>query len=382
MSAIIDSNVTTALTALILYLVGTGAVQGFAVTLMIGLLASMITAVFVTRTFFEIWLRRRPKQLTFRSIKSLETARYDFIGRRKWAYGISAALIVPGLLLIFARGPRYSIEFTGGALVHVRTAQPSSTGAIRSALESGAVVGAEVQSFGSDRDFVIRARLADAEVTEQATDAVAHEVRAALDQGLGAQSFQLERTERVGPKVGAELQQKAWIAILVSFVTTLIYLAFRFQWRFGTAAVLATAHDIVATIAFISYLNIEVSLVVVAGVLTVLGYSLNDTIVIFDRVRERMRLRRGAMSFIDLLNLSVSETLPRTVLTGGSTLAVSLILTVFGGAVIRPFALVLAFGIVVGTFSSIFVAAPMLLWLSKEKTRVRARPAAVLVETP
>jgi protein-export membrane protein SecD/preprotein translocase SecF subunit len=379
MSAIIDSNVTTALTAVILYLAGTGAVRGFAVTLLIGLLASMITAVFVTRTFFEIWLRRRPKQLTFRSIKRLENARYDFIGLRRWAYALSGALIIPGLLLIFARGPHYSIEFTGGALVHVQTAQASSTGAIRTALESAGVSGAEVQNFGSDRDFLVRARLANAAVTEQETDAVARDVRNALQQGLGANSFEIERTERVGPKVGAELQQKAWIAILLSFATTLIYLAFRFEWRYGAAAVLATAHDILATIAFISYLNIEVSLVVVAGVLTVLGYSLNDTIVIFDRVRERMRMRRGGTSFVDVLNLSVSETLPRTVLTGGSTLATAIILAVFGGAVIRPFALVLTFGIVVGTFSSIFVAAPMLLWMSRP-ARVRVPRAAVAVE--
>ncbi|HSL71965.1 MAG TPA: protein translocase subunit SecD [Longimicrobiales bacterium] len=374
MSAIVDSNVTTALTALILYIAGTGPVRGFAVTLLIGLLASMISAIFVTRAFFEIWLTRKPKTLSFRSIPLLDHARWDIIGRRRWAYALSGALILPGLLLLFARGPSYSIEFTGGTLAQVQTAQPSSTGVLRAALAAGGVIGAEVQDFGSNRDFVVRAQLSEAQTSEAETDAIAASLRSALDRGLGSNAYELERTERVGPKVGSELQQKAWLAILLSFASTLIYLAFRFEWRYGAAAVLATAHDILATLAFISYLDIEISLVVVAGILTVLGYSLNDTIVIFDRVRERMRGARG-MSFIDVLNASVNETLPRTVLTGGSALATALILVFFGGAVIKPFALVLAFGIVVGTFSSIFVAAPVLFRLSRGKARVRARSA-------
>jgi SecD/SecF fusion protein len=378
MSAIIDSNVTTALTAAILYIAGTESVRGFAVTLLIGLLASMISAVFVTRTFFEIWLTRRPKELRFRSLPFFDRARHDFIGLRRWAYGLSLALILPGILLIAARGPRYSIEFTGGALVQVTTARPSSTGALRSALEAGGVTDAEVQSFGSNREFVVRARLANAQVSEQEADAVAGEVRAALDRGLGQNQYDIELSERMGPKVGAELQRKAWLAIMLSFATTLIYLAVRFQWKFGTAAVLATAHDVLATIAFISYMNIEVSLVVVAAVLTVLGYSLNDTIVVFDRVRERLRMRRG-LSFADVLNLSVNETLPRTILTGGATLFSALVLALLGGEVIRPFAQVLTFGIVVGTFSSIFVAAPVLLWLTQPRENARSvREGALL----
>ena len=147
-----------------------------------------------------------------------------------------------------------------------------------------------------------------------------------------------------------------------AFVTTLIYLAFRFEWRFGLAAVLATAHDVIATIAFIGYLDMEVSLVVVAAVLTVLGYSLNDTIVIFDRVRENLRSRPpGGLAAV--LNRSINETLPRTVLTGGTALATGLVLSFFAGEVIKPFALVMSFGIVVGTFSSIYVASPLLLWI-------------------
>ena len=209
----------------------------------------------------------------------------------------------------------------------------------------------------------------------------------ALDAELGAGKYEIARSEVVGPKVGSELQQKALIAILFSFVTTLIYLAFRFQWRFGLAAVVATAHDVLATIAFIRYLDLEVSLIVVAAVLTVLGYSLNDTIVIFDRVRENLKLH-GKRKLADVLNVSINETLPRTILTGGTTLATALVLSFFAGEVIKPFALVMTFGIIVGTFSSIFVASPVLLWITqrwgpdRQKASVVARSVEDVAAVP
>jgi protein-export membrane protein SecD/preprotein translocase SecF subunit len=364
MSAIVDSNVTTALTALILYAVGTESVQGFAITLLIGLVASTITAVFVTRTFFVVWLKRRP-HLTLRSsfrVRLFRSARFDFIAVRRWAYAVTVALIVPGIIMLAARGATYSVEFTGGAMVQVRTAEAVGAQRLRAALERGGVSNPEIQSFGSPRDHVVRARLASGDGTESQAQAVSAAVRRALDADLGPGRYEVVRGDEVTSKVSAELQRSALIAVLFSFVTTLVYLAFRFEWRFGLAAVVATAHDVLATIAFIRYLDLEVSLVVVAAVLTVLGYSLNDTIVIFDRVRENLR-RPGTRGFVDLLNLSINETLPRTILTGGTTLGTALVLSFFAGGVIRPFALVMTFGIVVGTFSSIFVASPVLLWI-------------------
>jgi len=362
MSAIVDSNVTTALTALILYVVGTESVQGFAITLLIGLVASMVTAVFVTRTFVLVWVKRRPNMTTLKhfTFRLFANARYDFIRVRRWAYAVTAAVIVPGLIMLAATGVSYSIEFTGGAMMHVRTAESVQTTQLRAALERGGVSNPEIQSFGSAQDYIIRARLDATGATEAQTTAITAATRTALDAELGSGKYKIVRSEGVGPKVGSELQQKALIAILFSFVTTLIYLAFRFEWRFGLAAVVATAHDVLATVAFIRYLDLEVSLVVVAAVLTVLGYSLNDTIVIFDRVRENVKLH-GRKRLAELLNLSINETLPRTVLTGGTTLATALVLSFFAGEVIKPFALVMAFGIVVGTFSSIFVASPVLL---------------------
>jgi SecD/SecF fusion protein len=369
LSAIVDSNVTTALTAFILYLVGTSPVKGFAITLLIGLGASMISAIFVTRTFFLIWLRRRPAIGSIKglSVRALANARYDFIRMRRWAYAVSGVFIIPGVLLLAARGATYSIEFTGGALMQVRTAEPVGAARLRSALDAAGIGGAEIQSFGSDREYVIRARL-DGGAGEDQTEAIAAAVRGALDAGLDADRYDVVRTGAVTPKVSGELQQKAVIAVLFSFVATLIYLAFRFEWRFGLAAVLATAHDILATIAFIHYLDLEVSLVVVAAALTVLGYSLNDTIVIFDRVRENLsKYKRADLSA--LLNASINETLPRTLLTGGTTLATALILAFFAGEVIKPFGLVMSFGIGVGTFSSIFVAAPILHWIDWQRFR-------------
>ena len=366
MSAIVDSNVTTALTALILYAVGTDSVQGFAITLLVGLAASMITAVFVTRTFFLLWVKWRPQMTTLSSFRFrlFRNARFDFIKVRRVAYAITAAAIIPGIIMLASEGVTYSVEFTGGAMVRVRTTEPVEATRVRSALERGGVKNAEIQSFGSPRDYVIRARLgSEGEGVSQA-QAVSASVRRALDADLGAARYEVVRSEDVSPKVSGELQRKALIAILCSFVTTLVYLAFRFEWRFGLAAVVATAHDVLATVAFIRYLDLEVSLVVVAAVLTVLGYSLNDTIVIFDRVRENLR-HYGKRTFAQVLNLSINETLPRTILTGGTTLGTALVLSFFAGDVIRPFALVMTFGIVVGTFSSIFVASPVLLWISQ-----------------
>jgi preprotein translocase subunit SecF len=315
-------------------------------------------------------------------IRLFANAHYDFISRRRWAYALTAALLIPGLAMLLVRGVNYSIEFTGGTAIQVAdtssTREPATVARLRAALNAGGVPGAEVITFGSEREFQIKARLsADETGGEASTQATADAVRRALDADLGAGSYRLDRREAVGPKVGRELQGKAFLAILFSFAATLVYLAFRFEWRFGVAAVVATAHDILATLAFISLFDLEVSLVVVAGVLTVLGYSLNDTIVIFDRVRENLRLYRR-QNLYDILNLSVNETLPRTILTGGSTLATALVLAFFAGEVIKPFALVMTFGILVGTFSSIYVASPILMGIEARWPGEDVRGARVL----
>ncbi len=308
-------------------------------------------------------------------IRLFANANYDFIKWRRWAFSLTGAIMLVGLIFLVTRGVNYSIEFTGGTLVQFEVAHKVPTASIRSALDDAGLSGADIQNFGSDTSYVVRARLgADATQGEAGTQAVADAVARALDRSVGARQYEIMQRQAVGPKVGRELQGKALAAILLSFVVTLIYLAVRFEWRFGLAAVIATAHDIVATIAFISAMHLEVSLIVVGAVLTVVGYSLNDTIIIFDRVRENLRKYRR-QNLYEILNLSINETLPRSVLTHGTTIATTLSLLILAGEVIRPFAWVMSFGIFTGTFSSIYIAAPVLLWIEKRWPGQDARGA-------
>lgn len=286
-------------------------------------------------------------------------ANYDLMGQRKTAYIVTAVFMVVGLAITIARGINYSIEFTGGTLVKVTSPQVIDVGALRNALGNAGLDGAEIASFDEGRGANIRARSAVEGTDADDTEATGNAVRAVLDQVVGAGQYTVERTDAVGPKVGGELRGKALLAILLSFIATLVYLAIRFEWRFGVAAIVATAHDVLATILFIGMLRLEVSLFVVAGVLSVLGYSLNDTIVIFDRIRENLHQSKRA-SFLEILNRSINETLPRTVLTGTTSIGSLVALAAIGGDVVRPFALLMFFGVVVGTFSSIFVASPVL----------------------
>ena len=282
-------------------------------------------------------------------------------------------------------GYKYSIEFTGGTLMQVRFHQPPNVGDLRSTLDQAGIKGAEITQFGT-RHGLSRPRAGSAR--RGAADARRRDRRhgdpgGARRSATARPHSSVQRTEAVGPKVGGELRQKALYAILISFLFTLAYLALRFEWRFGVAAVIATAHDILATLAFIKYANLEVSLVVVGGILTMIGYSLNDTIIIFDRVRENLRKRRK-VSFYDTLNRSVNETLPRSVLTHATVFATLLALAILGGEVMRPFALVMLFGVVTGTFSSIYVAPPLLLWIEKKwpRTASDTGPAGARTRAP
>jgi preprotein translocase subunit SecF len=291
-------------------------------------------------------------------------ANYDFIGARRYAYAATAAIILPGLILLLIWGLNYSIEFTGGTLIQIQSRTPVDVATLRTGLDRQGIPGSEIQSFGGANEYVIRARVVkpgtDANDTQSAARAVTH----ALDATLGAGKYTVVRTEAVGPKVGGELRQKAFLAIFLSFFAVLAYLAYRFEWRFGLAAVIATAHDILATVAFIGALRLEVSLTVVAAVLSMVGYSLNDTIIIFDRVRENLHKHKKD-SFEQILNRSINETLPRSILTHGTTLSSLTALAIFGGEVIRPFALVMFFGVFTGTFSSIYIASPVLMLIEK-----------------
>jgi preprotein translocase subunit SecF len=315
-------------------------------------------------------------------MRLFDNANYDFLAVRKYAYVISAIVAVLGLALLGVRGLNESIEFTGGTLIQVHANDSTITiGGIRGALSAAGISGAQLSTFGTRRDFLIRAQLTaeigDTTVSVQETGKA---VEAALTTVFGEGSYSVARVEAIGPKVGGELRTKALLAILLSFGATLVYLTFRFEWRFAVAAIAATAHDIVLTVAFVSLMHLEITLVVVAAVLTIVGYSLNDTIIVFDRVRENLHKYKRS-NIYEVLNRSVNETLPRTVLTAGTTLAATLALLIFGGEVIRGFAWVMTFGIVTGTFSSIYIASPVLRaiegrWPGEDVRGARALSAA------
>jgi preprotein translocase subunit SecF len=299
----------------------------------------------------------------------LHDTNYDFIRWWKVMAVITIVFILLGLGSLAVKPPNYSIEFTGGTLMQLEFAKPPDVGVIRATLDQANIPGAEIQQFGTNREFTVRAQNA-AEVAAQANGAstIADRIEQVLKQKFGADGVRRIRTEAVGPRVGSELRRGAIIAILLSFLITLVYLSIRFEWRFATAAVIATSHDVFTTIAFLKLMHLEISLTVVAGLLTVLGYSLNDTIIIFDRVREDLRKGRKE-TFYDTLNRAFNETLPRSVLTHATAFAATLALLIFAGEIIRPFAWVMAFGIVTGTFSSIYVASPVLLWIERKWPR-------------
>ena len=318
-------------------------------------------------------------------IRIFHHTRYNFI--RWWrAMAIATAAFIAlgaGSVLVTG-GPRYSIEFTGGTLMQLEFKQRPDVSRLRAAVEAAGLRGAEITQFGSDREFTVKAQesetaapagTAGAEAAGSSARTAARRIQDVLAQRFGADAFRVVRTEAVGPRVGGELRRGALIAILISFGLTLAYLAVRFEWRFGLAAVLATGHDVVATLAFIKLLNLEISLTVIAAILTVIGYSLNDTIIIFDRVRENLRKHKG-MPMYDLVNLSVNETLPRSVMTHATTMGATLALLVFAGDVIRPFAWVMTFGIFTGTFSSVYVASALLVWIENRYPRAVAARAA------
>jgi preprotein translocase subunit SecF len=306
-------------------------------------------------------------------LRRLPGTNYDFLKWWKHMAIFTVVWILIGAALVVERtatggkAVNYSIEFTGGTLMQVKFAQPPQIADIRKTVEDAGFAHAEVQQFGSPLEYTVRAQ-GDNVASGDSTANTAKVIEQALKTRYGPSEVTVLRREYVGPRVGAELRRNAIIAILISFLVTLVYLAIRFEWRFGLAAVVATAHDIFTTLAFIMMLHLEVSLTVVAAILTVIGYSLNDTIIIFDRVRENLKKQRKE-SLRDVLNRSINETLPRSIMTHATTLAATIALLIFAGEVIRPFSWVMTFGIFTGTFSSIYVAGALLLYIERRWPR-------------
>lgn len=291
---------------------------------------------------------------------------YDFMKMRFAAIFLSFLLFFASIFLFFEKGLQYGIDFSGGTLIQLKYEKEAPIPQIREILsQTGHFQNLSVTEFGSKEEITIRFLGSN----ENLGNDIAQNITELLkDTG----KFEIRRADVVGPKVGDELKNKGLMAIAVSLVAILIYIALRFEWRFAFAAIISEIHDVVITLGAISLLKIDVNLDTLAAVLTVLGYSLNDTIIIFDRIREGIKTNKKT-ELAPIINESVSATLSRTILTSGLTLATVVILYFFGGSMIEGFSLVLMVGIIVGTLSSIFVASPILLWFKFNVLDFRAK---------
>ena len=288
---------------------------------------------------------------------------FDFQGKRRIAFIISGALLLIGILsLIIRGGPLYSIDFLGGLAIRVQFERPVSESDVRAALSLVNLGSSEVKTIrevAGEPDILIRVK------QEQAGSDAQEQVRTALQEHFKDNPFEVRSVDRVGPRIGSELRKNAILAVLITLILILIYLSWRFEFRFGVGAVAALFHDVLITMGIFSILNLEISLAIVAAFLTIVGYSLNDTIVVFDRIRENWR-KMSSSKLEEVINRSINETLSRTVITSGTTFVVVLILFIFGGQVIHDFAFALLIGVIVGTYSSMYIAAPILLEWGKQ----------------
>jgi preprotein translocase SecF subunit len=289
----------------------------------------------------------------------------NFIRRRRLAFLLSAVIIGAGLISLAVKGgPDLSIDFEGGVVVQMKFRDPVTTEEIRTALSDAGYPNAEIQRFRTGNEVLIRAPHAESED-------VSEDIKTSLAERFQDNPFEVRREELVGPKVGKELGKNAIWAIVIGLGAILVYVAFRFEFRFAVAAVAALFHDVLVTLGIFSLTGKEVSLAVVAAFLTIVGYSLNDTIVVFDRIREDLR-KYHRERYEGVINASINETLSRTIMTSLTTLLVVLFLYFIGGEVLRDFAFALLVGVIVGTYSSIFVASPILVeWYHKSPQRRR-----------
>jgi len=351
-SAIFDANATTLITAVILFWQATGSVRGFAVTLTLGIIASMFSALLFTRTAFR-WIVDKGGMKRLTMLDLIPKHRFDFLGKRRAAIVLSL-LLIGGSAAIFAmRGEKnFGIDFRGGDLLIISSEQPVSIGEARQAVNDPAVV-IQLEREGMKSLLTFR--------SPQGTSG---DVLAKLQAALPAAGITAAGQDTVGALIGMEFAKRALWALGLGMVGILIYVTLRFEFSFALGAVVALLHDVIITLGLFSLIGGELSLVMVGAVLTIAGYSINDTIVVFDRIREGLKQgERGTIQ--SLMNTSINETLGRTILTGGTTLLSVGALYFFGGAVLRDFSFAILAGILVGTYSSIFIASPIVLWASK-----------------
>ncbi len=384
-SAIIDANVTTLITGAILFFFGTGPIKGFATTLVIGILTSLFSAIFITRIIFEKLLDKNAKfsfstKLTENAFKN---AHIKFIEKRKIFYVVSGSLVIISLIALFTRGLNQSVDFTGGRTYVVRFQEPHSTVEVQGLLRDAFGEAPEVKVFGNDRQLKITTQylIDESEADDQVEEKLYEGLKPILGPDVSKETFlsdYRESSQTVGPTIADDIKVRAVWVIGLALIFMFIYIVIRFRnWQFGMGAILALMHDSLIVLGIFSLadgflpFSLEIDQAFVAAILTVVGYSVNDTVVVFDRIREYVGLYRKRERS-EILNLALNSTLSRTVSTSLSTFVVLLTIFIFGGEVIRGFTFALMVGVVVGTYSSLFVATPIVYDTIKkaETTRV------------
>lgn len=327
------------------------------------------------------------------------TTRIDFIGKRRVFLTLSAVTSLAVVVLLVVRGFNFGLDFTGGTLVELGYAKPVEVAAVRDRLARAGMADAVVQHFGTSRDVIVRVPLREQKASLEVSGRIVEVLREAEGEKLiqsrtgeaqrcarggtiASCTVQVRRVEFVGPQVGRELAEKGGLALLYTLIAILIYVMFRFEWRFAVGAIIATAHDVLLVLGFFSLTQMEFSLSVLAAVLAVLGYSLNDTIVVYDRIRENYRRMRKESSE-EIMNAAVNQTLSRTIVTSGTTILTVVALFLFGGEIIHGFSVALLVGIVIGTYSSIYVATPAVLMLGVSRADlIKPKKGDSVDETP
>jgi SecD/SecF fusion protein len=367
---IIDANLTTLLTGIILFIFGSGPIRGFAVTLCAGILVSMFTALVVTKLLLGL-VAKYTKLKELKMLAIIKATNIKFMNMRALAAIFSAIVILGSWAFLISSGMKspgnvLAVDFTGGYSLTHSVKEEVEVETLRSALEAAGLSGIHVQyqrELQSGGDSYLQVKTSEDLVNGGSPVDVVRDVLAGYPQG----GFVLEQEDKVGGQVGNELKKRAVKSIIMALLGIIVYLWIRFEFGFAVGAIVALAHDVLFTVGVYSLFGRQLSLPIVAALLTIVGYSVNDTIVVFDRIREDIRLVRNK-SFKDICNLSINQTLSRTLLTSITTLITVSMLLVFGGGAINDFALALCIGILVGTYSSIFVATPMvLLWYRDRK---------------
>ncbi|MDP7612307.1 MAG: protein translocase subunit SecF [Nitrospinaceae bacterium] len=290
---------------------------------------------------------------------------FDFMGKKQTAIRLSAILILIGIVSVIIHGGlKYGIDFAGGTLVQLKFEKPPAIEEIRDGLKTIGLGDSTIQEFGSKNHILIRVQRSEEKLEEVGT-----QVKNSLAGKFNSEAIVVERVEMVGPKVGRDLREKAVLSIIYAIIGIVIYISWRFELQYAIAAIIALIHDVLVTMGAFSLYDKEFTLVIVAAFLTIIGYSLNDTIVVFDRIRENMR-RKGKTPLVEVINNSINQTLSRTILTSGTTLLVVVALFFLGGEIIHDFSFALLVGVMVGTYSSIFIASVFLVyWAERAQTK-------------